>query len=628
MFSVPESSLSPRVRFGVFEVDLRAGELRKHGLKIKLHGRPFQILALLLEHPGEAVTRVELQEKLWPADTFVDFDHGLSNAVNKLREALGDAADNPRFVETLPRRGYRFIAPVEKLDGVASPAVSEPAPTTEKATAFPQGRDFRIGLAVLVLSAVVLAGGYFAWQRLWPQTPALGEKIMLAVLPFENLSSDPEQEYFADGMTVELITALGRLDPKRLGVIAPTSAMAYKGASKPIAQIRADLGVDYVLEGSVRREGERVRIAAQLVHTGDQTQLWSETYERELLGIFAVQTELANSIAASLAVEFLPGRQTAPARMPTTNAEAYEAFLKGRHFDQKGSTEKAVALFEQAIVHDPAYAPAYAGLANSLLFRVPAREFMPRAKTAALKALELDPSLPEAHAALGLVKLMYEWDWTGAEKTFRRALELNPADPETHLRYSHYLAAVGKLDEAIAVARRAQKLDPLAPRPGQIIGRLYTFAGQTDRAIEEYQKNLELHPNFYWSNLFLSFAYEDKGMYDQWFAYRMKAWRVWGVNPEVLAEAEKVYSEFGHEGLLRRMIELGEERARRGSMPSATITINYIKLGEKEKALYWLEKAFEHHTRDLIYLKVESKYDPLRSDSRFQELVHRMNFPE
>jgi tetratricopeptide (TPR) repeat protein len=313
--------------------------------------------------------------------------------------------------------------------------------------------------------------------------------------------------------------------------------------------------------------------------------------------------------------------------MPTTNAEAYEAFLKGRHFAQKGN-KKAVEFFEQAIVHDPAYAPAYAGLANSLLFRAPAREFMPRAKEAALKALDLDDALPEAHAALGLVKLMYEWDWHGAEKTFRRALELDPADPETHLRYSSYLAAVGKLDEAIAVARRAQKLDPLAPLPGHVIGRYYTFAGQTDRAIEEYQKSLELHPDFYWSNLFLSFAYEDKGMHDQWFAYQMKAWRIGGVSPERLAEEEKVFSELGYEGVLRRIIERREENARRGYMPSSAISINYIRLGEREKALYWLEKAFEHHTRDLIYLKVEPNYDPLRSDPRFQSLLRRMNFPE
>ena len=374
--------------------------------------------------------------------------------------------------------------------------------------------------------------------------------------------------------------------------------------------------------------GRARTIAAQLVHTGDQTQLWSETYERELLGIFAVQTELANSIAASLAVEFLPGRQTAPAHMPTTNAEAYEAFLKGRHFAQKGSAEKAVKFFEQAIVHDPAYAPAYAGLANSFLFRAPAREFMPRAKTAALKALELDPSLPEAHAALGLVKLMYEWDWKGAEESFQRALELDPANPETHLRYSHYLAAMGRLDEAIAVARRAQRLDPLAPLPGQTIGRYYYFAGQLDRAIEEYQKTLELHPDFFWSHLFLNFAYVNKGMYDLAFEHRKRAWLIWGVNPELVAKAEKVFSTLGYEGLVRWEIEFEKQNAQRGAMSSATIAHHYVRLGEEEKALYWLWKAYEHHTRGLIYLKVEPNFDPFRSDPRFQELVRRMNFPQ
>ncbi len=429
-------------------------------------------------------------------------------------------------------------------------------------------------------------------------------------------------------MTVELITALGRLEPRRLGVIAATSALTYKGARKPIEQVSRELGVDYVLEGSVRREADRVRIAAELVQASDQTQLWSETYERDLAGIFAIQADVARSVARSLEIELLPTPQAAQARIPTTNAEAYEAFLKGQHFRRQGLPHKAIPFFELAIANDSNYAPAYEGLANSFLFGPRPTETMPKAKTAALKALELDETLPEAHSASGLVKLMYEWDWKGAEESFQRALELDPANPETHLRYSNYLAAMGRLDEAIAVARRAQRLDPLAPLPGQTIGHYYYFAGQLDQAIEEYQKTLELNPDFVWSHLFLNFAYADKGMYDLAFDHWKRAWLIWGVDPEIVAELEKVFSTLGHEGLLRKEIEFRKQLAQRGVIPSAAITHYYVRLGEEEKALYWLEKAFEHHTRDLIYLKVEPHFDPLRSDPRFQSLLRRMNFQE
>ena len=607
------------VRFGIFEADLRAGELRRQGLKVKLHGKPIQILALLLERPGEAVTREELRERLWPADTFVDFDHGLNNAVNKLREALGDSAETPRYVETLPRIGYRFIAPVALP---VAPASSGPETALDKSSGRPSKRRLGLALAVVVLLVVVIAIG---WQQLQRPPAVRADKVRLAVLPFQNLSDDPEQEYFSDGLTLELISALGRLEPNRLGVIGATSAMSYKGTPAAVERMRDELGVDYVLEGSVRREADRVRIAAQLVQMSDRTQLWSQTYDRELADIFSIQEDVASRVASSLAIELLQPQNQYPSPPAATTPEAYEAFLKGHYFTRHGNANKAAAFYVVATEIDPNYGPAYAGLANSLVFMYP--QTMPKARQVALRALELDPLLPSAHSALGLVRLMHEWDWEGAEASFQRALSLDPAKPETHLRYSNYLAAMGRVEEAIAEARRAQQLDPRAPLPGQTMGRYYMFLGQTDRAIEEFKKALELDPDFLWSHIFLSIAYEQKAMYDQWADYGTRAWALTGGNSESIAEFKRIYAEQGYEAAARYRLGGRERRARRGHIQSAAIALGYVELGEKEKALYWLEQAFAHHTRDLIYLQVEPQYEPIREYPRFQAMLRRMNFP-
>ena len=480
------------------------------------------------------------------------------------------------------------------------------------------------GLLVLVAMLVGINAGGWRERMLGTVSP---QKIQsLAVLPLENLSHDSEQDYFADGMTDEMITELSKLSALR--VISRTSVMQYKGAKKPLHKIAEELKVEAVVEGSVLRSGDRVRINVKLIHASDDRQLWAESYERGLGAVLALQSDVAYSIAREIRIKLKPQERAHLASAQPVNPAAHEAYLKGMYFSNRGVAEKAAPFFEQAIATDPNYAAAYAGLANSLLFRSPTSEFMPKAENAALKALELDENLPQAHAALGLVKLMYKWDWSGAEKAFQRALELDPGNQESHLRYSHYLAAMGKLDEAIAVARRAQTLDPLSPLIGQIIGRYYYFAGQLDRAIEEDQKTLELDPNFSWSHLFLSFAYEQKGMYEQAFAHRRQAWLLFGMSPERLAEVDKAYRVQGYEGILRKQIEFDEQNARRGLMASANLPINYLKLGDKEKALYWLKKAYENHTRDLIYLRVEPQYDPLRSDPRFQDLQRRIGFPQ
>ena len=612
-----QPSQPANVRFGVFELDLRAGELRKQGLKIKLQEKPFQVLALLLERPGEVVTREELQKRLWPEDTFVDFDHSMNTAVNKLREALGDSAESPRFIKTLPKRGYRFIAPVQ------------PVGRTEAAPMLAARRSQRPAVVGIVGAVVVVAAlVYFGWTR-WGQRAKPPEgRIMLAVLPFQNLSGDAEQEYFSDGLTEEMISQLGQIHPQRLGVIARTSAMKYKKSNKGVDEIGRELDVHYLVEGSVRRGGERVRITAQLVQVSDQTEVWSESFESSEGDILVLQSEVARTIAQQIQVKLAVPGPARPVRAGPVRAEAHDAYLKGRYWASKGVTDKAVRFFEEAIAAEPNFALAHAALADSLVFLVPTREFMPKAKAEALKALELDSTLSDAHAGLGLARLMYEWDWKGAESSFRRALELDPSNAEAHLRYSHYLAAVGRLEEALGEARLVQRSDPLSPLAYQTAGRYYYFLGQQDRAIEQYKKSLDMDPDFRWGHVFLSFSYRQKGMDEEAFAHRKRAWELFGVPADRIAEVEKRYQREGYDSVFRFQIETGEREARAGRMGSVTLPLAYIHLGDKEKGLYWLEKAFENHTRDMIYIKVEPDYDPVRADPRFQRIVERMNFPQ
>ncbi len=604
------------LRFGVFELDPRAGELRKSGTLVKLQPQPLKVLALLASRQGELVTREEIQQQVWGGETFVDFEQGLNYCIRQIRDALGDDADSPRYVETLPRRGYRFLAPVTGAQPQAAVPAAEEQPSRQRTT------GFRWIVAVTLVVVLGVAGNWL-WRRTLskPRIPT-DRKAMLVVLPFENLSNDPEQEYFSEGLTDEMITQLGALAPKRLGVIARTSAMRYKNTEKTAQEIGRELGVDYILEGTVRREGQRVRITTQLIQVSDQTHLWAESHERELASVFEIQRDVSQRVAQSLALELLP----APRKWSSV-PDAHEAYLRGRYFSQRGSAGEAARSFRQAIEADPNYAAAYAGLANTLVFAAPAAKYMPHARDAAQKALELDDSLSDAHSALGTVKFMYEWDWPAAEKSFHRAFELDASNAEAHLRYSNYLAAMGRMDKALVEARLAQQSDPLSPIIGQSIGRYYAMLGQYDRAIELYKKTLELDPNFRWSVISLSFAYEAKGDYDQWLAYQKRARVLFQSPPGTGDEMEQAYREGGYPAAMRRLNQMYEEEAREDRMASATLAINYSKLGDKEKALYWLERAYESHTRDLIYLNVMPEYDPIRNDPRFQAVVRKIGLP-
>ncbi|MGH8204650.1 MAG: winged helix-turn-helix domain-containing protein, partial [Steroidobacteraceae bacterium] len=455
------------VRFGPFAVDLRSGDLHEHGQKkTRLRGQPLQVLAMLLERPGELVTRDELRARLWSAHTVVDFEHGLHAAVNKLRAALNDAADHPRYIETIPRRGYRFVGPVE---------------TTESSAATPRlARRFKSSIALALVIPLVVGAAAVLWSSRNAESPAgtADSRPMLAVLPFENVSGNPDQEYFSDGLSEELITRLGQVDPSRLGVIARTSTLGYKRTTKPIREISRELGVDFVLEGTVRSADSRVRVSAQLIRASDETHLWAASFDRTLGDLLPVQTEIARAVAGELHLR-LPGLDVLadkPSR--PVGWEAHEAALRGRHFLEQRTAEgiqTARAYFERAVALEPGYALAHVGLADSFLLSatyagVPTAEAMERAREAVLRALWLDEHEPAAHAWLGIILAEYDWDWAGAERSLRRAIELNPNFAYAHKLYAEHLSYLGRFEEAIAEARLARRLDPLSVVTNTLVG--------------------------------------------------------------------------------------------------------------------------------------------------------------
>src|SRR3984893_15230247 len=426
-------------RFGVFEADFQARDLHKAGIRIKLQDQPLQVLAMLLEHPGELVTRDDIRKRLWPSDTFVDFDHGLNNAVNRLREALGDSAGVPRFIETLPRRGYRFIGTVTgsaKQEGVpvvgGSGTVSLPEVEPRKAST--TKTDIRSPGRIAVVAAVSLVLFFAFGLRFLRRGQVTASPIRsLVVLPLENLSGDPSQDYFANGMTDTLITDLANISSLR--VVSRTSAMHYRGSHQPLPEIARELKVDAVVEGSVMRSGNRVRVNAQLVQAYSDRHLWAKAYDRNVSEILAVQQDLAQNIVREIQAKLTPTEESRLASARTVNPKAYEASLKGRYYWNKRSLDgfnKGLAFFQEAIQADPTYAPAYAGMAHCYNFlglgmgSMSAREYAQRAKAAAQKALELDENLADAHAALGVTLFRYDWNWAEAEQEYRRALELDP----------------------------------------------------------------------------------------------------------------------------------------------------------------------------------------------------------
>jgi len=625
-FMPEEAGPSRFLRFGVFEVDLRAGELRKRGLKVRLQEQPFQILAMLLEHPGEVVTREELQRKLWRADVFVEFDQGLNNAIKKLRAALGDSAENPRFVETLARHGYRFLARVNGAD----------LPAAVNAVA-PEAMRRRARTAVLVLVAMLAVLSLAVWQ--WTRTHAksLSGKTMLAVLPFDNLSGNPEQDYFSDGLTEEMIAQLGNLDPQRLGVIARASAMQYKHSPKGAAQIGRELGVDYLLEGSARRADGRVRITAQLIQVSDQTHLWAESYEGDLRDILVLQRDVAAAIAQQIRLTLSADTRARLAQQRPVNAEAHEAYLRGLYFWNKfniPALNKSLEYFQQAIDKDPGYAHAYAGLSASYAILgnmgvLPPREAYPKAAAAARKALEIDEGLSEAHGELGWVTLFYERDWAGAEREFRRAIALNPSNANAHDGLSMYLVALGRFDEALAEIRHARDLDPLSLIINVDVGFVLFFARQYDQAIEQLQKTREMDPNFPLTYWYMGHVYEARGMEEEAYQMYFKSMTLAEtIQPEFRVALEQAHARGGWRGAWQKAADLCRRYGASREDSGAYVMAEYcVRLGDKNQALDSLLKAADERFYLLVFANVDPRFDGLRSDPRFAELLRRIGLP-
>ena len=639
---------APLFNFDDFAVNPRAHSIHKHGVRLKLHGQPFEILLLLLERPGEVVTREELRTKLWPANTFVDFEHSVNTAVKKLRRTLGDSADEQRFIETVPRVGYRFIAPVNVAETPANPTISTPQITPENSggTNIPvsrrtwRHRAFRFWpiFAAASIVLIVSAGAYLLRSRSpsAPQPPT--GRVMLAVLPFENLTGDASQDYFSDGLTEEMIAQLGQLNPQRLGVIGRASVMHYRH-NQDVQQIARDLGIQYVLEGSVRRDSQNVRITAQLIRISDQRTVWSREYDRELTSILVLQEEIAQEIADEIQLTLgdTPRRIT-PARLPgsPTSYEAYDLYLKGRYFLNKRSAQgfqQAIDYFQQAIAKDPRYALAYAGLADSYALTSsynldPGGDLPPKARAAALRALQIDENLAEAHTALALIAENYDWDWQTAGREFRRAIELNPNYPTAHHWYAEYLAWQGRFDEALAESDRARQLDPLSLIISTDHAAILYYSGQYDRAIEQLRTVLDMEPDFPRANGLLIQAYVEKGQFARALAAIEKLRRV-DDSPGIWVMESYVYGRAGQLAQARRALAKFEQSNRRGQVDSPVLLASaYAGMGDKEKLFNCLQKAFVERSNSLTALKVDPIYGPFRADPRFQTLLRRVGLTQ
>lgn len=648
---MPQERERQVLRFGVFDANVPARELRKHGTRVRLRGQPFCILSMLLEKPGDVVTREEMRQKLWPADTFVDFEHSLNSAVKKLRAALGDSPENSRYIETIPRVGYRFIAPVEEVQPAGPSAAAVPAAslTESQAPTTPQPQALVVphagrrsvfpvvaGFAVLAVLAVVTV----LWWRSHIGPGLVGGKVVLAVLPFANLTGDPGQEYFSDGLTEEIIAQLGQVNPDRLGVIARTSVMHYKNSSEPLPQIGGELGVQYVLEGSVRRDSGRVRITAQLVRVQGQTPVWSREYDRELAGLLTLQHDVAQEVADEMQVA-LSGGGPATAAASRKSAvspgsyEAYDLYLQGRYFWNKRSLdgfERAANYFQQAIASDPNYARAYAGLADtyglmSTYHMGPQNELMSQARAAALRALQLDDTLAEAHTSLALIAENYDYDWQTAEKEFKRAIQLDANYATAHQWYAECLSWLGRFDEALAESERARQLDPLSMIIAADHASILYYARQYDRAIAQSQAVLNMDPNAPRASsvLFSSYVQERRFVEAQDFIDHDQTIRD---SPWLWVNRAIVYGYRGYAAQAQDALAEVEQFTWKPEIRPQALLPVYAATGRRDHVISLLQRAAAEHSSAVTSIKVEPFYDPLRGDPRFQELLRRVGLAD
>ena len=599
---------------------MASGELRKQGVRVKLQDQPFQALVALLERPGEVLSREELQKRLWPSDITVDFDRGLNKAIARVRDALGDDADNPRFIETLPSRGYRFLPQV----GPAPSPVAEIAAAPPGSPTITDRRRLPWILGGLALVLLAITGVY----RLIPPSPRIDS---IAVMPLENLSGNPQQEYFSDGMTDELIGEIAKITSLR--VTSRTSVMRYKGgARKKLQEIARELNVDAILEGTVVQSGQRVRITAQLIRASDDRHLLSEQYERELIDILALQGEVARAIADSIKIKLTPGEQTSLTRTRRVSPEAYEAYLNGEYFLHKLSPgiARSIEYFKQAINLDSSQSEAYAGLAEALcyagIFELrPSAETFPEARTAALRALELDPSSASAHNALGNVKQGYDWDLAGAEAEYRRALQLNSSHLLTRTWYAEYLTRAGRFEDAITESGHALELDPVSPLSHGNRAMVFFRSRRYNEAIQSSQKALDLDPTFVNALWWQGLSYAGKGDFPEAVASLTKAVGLNG-GPLFRALLGHVYGRAGDRAKALGILDELTKMAKQKFVSPMDFAILHAGMGDANRTFEWLEKAYQSRDSRIHELR-SMEFDSVWTDPRYADLMRRIGLP-
>jgi TolB-like protein/DNA-binding winged helix-turn-helix (wHTH) protein/predicted Zn-dependent protease len=635
-----DSSGQPRrYRFGSFDLELTEGELRRQGTRVKLNDKPFRLLCMLLERAGHLVTREDLRQRLWSADTYVDFDANLNTALSTLRHTLGDSSDSPLFIETVPRQGYRFIAPVTVIEERGEDSVVESKTQSAGWITLPiesEWRRFRLAKMLLAVAAFFVVTAAVSWVafRYRLGSPE-HSKLMILVTPFENLSGDPGQEYMSDGLTDEMITRLGQISPSRLSVIARSTAMQYKHTEKSLDQIVRECRPDYIFEGSLRRQEGRVRITAQLFKAGEQGSLWTQAYDQDAKDVLIIQQDVADRIARSLSLEVLPAVARTSAATSTRDADAYDAYLKGLFELNKRAQpdlRRSITYFQAAAAKDPSFAAAYAALAASYNvgagwnFLSPADSY-PIAKAAAQKALSLDDNLPDAHAAYAEVLHDYDWDWSEAEREYRRALDLNPSSASGHKAYAEYLTHAGRYTEALAEIRRAQSLDPGSLVMSALVCYVYYHAREYGKAISQCDKVLELDSGFVPAHYWRGASYVFSKRYDEAIA-DFGAASDSSENPGYFQTwAALAYALGGRKAEARTALKQLQLNAKRQYVSPYGLASVHLALGDREMALTLLEDACQQRAADTVFLATAEEFDSLHNEPRFRRMISLIEFP-
>jgi len=602
-----------RHRFGVYELDAGRGELRRSGVLVRLQAKPLSLLSLLVAHADETVSREEIRNHVWPLDVHVEFDQGINACIKQIRAALRDNADEPRVIQTVPRGGYRFLLPVETIaePGASTPSATPPSKPWQRRVAW---------IAVGVLSLVLV--GSAVRSSLTGRVPR-GTQSVLAVLPFDLFADGKEDGFFRDALADELITQLGRRYGARIAVIARTSVMQYAGTTKKIGTIGRELGADFVLEGSVRRVGDRIRVNAQLIRVEDDSHVWASAFQRESDDLLKLQVELGETIANGLALKIAPGAEHMAG---ATSAGVYEGYLRGRHLLSEGHPYKAREVLERVVADDSGFAPGWSALARVYGMLPPAAGTRGLERDAVTRALALDDQLPEAHQLLGLIRFYHDYDLEGARVAFERALEQNPGYAEAHENFAAYYSALGRHDEAIAEVQRARQLDPLSTMVNSDVGWYYYYARRFDEAVLHSKRTLELDPNFFWANLCIQLSYLQRPDWQGAIEYARREMIAAGAPKDVLAMLDSPSRKTALGAYWSWQLDRTTARARTEFVSPSAFAQIHMALGETGKSLDELEESFEGRTGWILpFLNVDPLFDPVRADPRFRDLVARIS---